>query len=229
MTDPEIRKKLLNYLLEFVTENRRKKFDEIIQHRTRYITVVLEDIFQPQNASAVLRTCDCFGVQDVHIIENRNEYNINPDVALGSFKWLSLKKYNKKEFNTLTCYEHLREQGYRIVATTPHKNDCLLDDLPLEDDKITLVFGTELEGLSSEAIQHADEYVKIPMAGFTESFNISVSVALFLFHLTDKLRRSDIDWQLTEEEMTDIKISWAKSSIKSADTLEEGFCGLIDS
>ncbi len=229
MTDPEIKRKLLNYLLEFVTENRRNRFDEIIQHRTRYITVVLEDIFQPQNASAVLRTCDCFGVQDVHIIENRNEYNLNPDVALGSSKWLSLKKYNEKEFNTLTCYEHLREQGYRIVATTPNRDDCLLDDLPLEDDKIALVFGTELEGLSNEAIQYADEYVKIPMTGFTESLNISVSAALLLFYLTNKLRRSGIDWQLTEEEIIDIKISWAKGSIKSADALEEGFYGLIDS
>ncbi len=220
--DSEIKQKLLEHLLGFISENKRLKFDEIVQSRTRHITVVLEDIFQPHNASAVLRSCDCFGVQDVHIIENRNTYEVNQNVALGSSKWLNLLKYNEADNNTLEAFKKLRKDGYKIVATTPHKHDQLLEDLPL-DGKIALVFGTELEGLSQLAIDEADEYVKIPMYGFTESFNISVSAALSLFYLTEKLRKSGINWSLGQEEIIDVKLNWAKSVIKKADVIEQNF------
>ena len=220
--DVKTKQLLLEHLLSFISDNKRSKFEKIIQSRTRHITVVLEDIFQPHNASAVLRSCDCFGVQDVHIIENRNTYEVNPDVALGSSKWLNLTKYNEQENNTLDAYQKLRNSGYKIVATTPHKHDQLLEDLPL-DDKIALVFGTELNGLSQLAIDEADEYVKIPMYGFTESFNISVSAALSLFYLTEKLRTSEINWKLTPEENIDVQINWAKSVIKKVDIIEKEF------
>ena len=91
---------LFEYLTGFLTEHRKSLFSQIIENRTRYLTVVLEDIYQPQNASAVLRTCDCFGIQDVHIIENKNEYRISPDVALGSSQWLNINRHNKKDLNT---------------------------------------------------------------------------------------------------------------------------------
>jgi len=184
MASFEIKQKYLDYLLAFITANKRNLFQTNIQFRTRYITVILEDIYQSHNASAVMRTCDCFGIQDVHIIENKNEYTLNPDVALGSTKWLSLQKYSNKDFNTLDCFHQLKSEGYRIIATSPHKNDTLLEDLPLHKGKIALAFGTELEGLSPEAIENADEFVKIPMYGFTESYNISVSAAMILFYLT---------------------------------------------
>lgn len=220
--NPEIRKKFLKYLESFITENKRTLFDKIITQRTKHITVALEDIYQSQNASAVLRTCDCFGIQDVHIIENKNTYSVNPDVALGATKWLNLKKYNQEENNTLACYHALREKGYRILATTPHKDDALLDELSL-DTKVALVFGTELEGLSNVAIENADAYVKIPMYGFTESLNISVSAAITLHHLTEKLRNSNLDWKLKEEEMIDTRIMWAKSVIKHPGVHEKAF------
>ena len=220
--DPEIKKRFLQYLEGFITENKRALFEQVIEHRTRHLTVALEDIYQSQNASAVVRTCDCFGIQDVHIIENKNVYSINPDVALGSTKWLNLVKYNAEEENTLACYSTLREKGYRIVATTPHKDDIMLDELEL-DQKTALVFGTELEGLSQTAIDNADAWVKIPMYGFTESFNISVSAAICLHHLSEKLRKSDIAWQLSEEELTDIRISWAMSVVKHAEKYEQEF------
>ncbi|OQX73628.1 MAG: rRNA methyltransferase [Bacteroidetes bacterium 4484_249] len=214
--------KLLNHLLEFVSENKKNLFENIIQYRTRYITVVLEDIFQPHNASAILRTCDCFGVQDVHIIENRNEYEVNPDVALGSSKWLNLIKYNSHEQNTLQAYDELRKKGYRIVATSPHKNDCTLEKLNL-NSKVALIFGTELNGLSDVAINNADEYVKIPMYGFTESFNISVSASIILHYLTEKLRKSNIKWNLSEEEIIDVKLNWVKNVIKKSELIENKF------
>jgi tRNA (guanosine-2'-O-)-methyltransferase len=220
--DREVRIKLLEYLQGFISENKRNLFEKIIEYRTRYITVVMEDIFQPHNASAVLRTCDCFGVQDVHIIENQNKYEVNPDVALGASKWLTLLKYNSEKNNTLLAIQNLKKQGYRIVATTPHQNDQLLDDLIL-DRKFALVFGTELNGLSGVAIEHADEFVKIPMVGFTESFNISVSAAIFLHTLTEKLRKTNFKWQLTEEEKTAIKLEWVKNTLKRSDLLEQKF------
>ena len=214
--------KLLEHLMSFVSEERKKRFSEIIKYRTRHITVVIEDIYQSHNASAVLRSCDLTGVQDVHIIENRNEYEINPEVALGSSKWLDLHKYNEGKDNTLSAYNKLREEGYTIVATTPHKDSKNLDSLNI-DNKVALVFGTELTGLSDLAINSSDEYLRIPMHGFTESYNISVSAALCLFTLTQRLRKSNIDWHLSDNEIVDILLTWARNSISRSETIERHF------
>ena len=218
-----MQKKLIKFLENFISDRRHKLFDTILDNRTDYITVVLEDIFQSQNASAVLRTCDCFGIQNVNIIENLNKYDVNQDVALGSDKWLSMRKYNNKDFNTIEAYKRLREEGYRIVATTPHINDTTLNEFDLEKGRVALVFGTELKGLSSAAIENADEYLKIPMFGFTESFNISVSAAIILNYLTNILRASSIDWKLTDKTKTNIKLDWLRKSIKSSSLLEKQF------
>jgi tRNA (guanosine-2'-O-)-methyltransferase len=222
--NPSDKKELLNFLQEFITPNKKEKIDALILHRTRYITIVLEDIYQSHNASAVLRSCDCFGIQDVHIIENRNKYQINPDVALGSSKWLSLLRYREKENNTEYCLGKLKSEGYRIIATTPHENDFTPDDLPL-GHKVALVFGTEMDGLSQAAMRQADGFVRIPMYGFTESFNISVSAALLLYALTERMRHSGIQWQLTREEMLDIQLEWTKNAIKQPEMLERLFLG----
>ncbi|MBC8315300.1 MAG: RNA methyltransferase [Bacteroidales bacterium] len=214
--------KLLDHLLTFVSENKQQKFREIIQSRTRHITIVLEDIFQPHNASAVLRSCDCFGIQDIHIIENKNSYEVNPDVALGSAKWLNLIKYNKTVQNTTECLNGLKEKGYRIVATTPHKDDFTPENFPL-DNKFALVFGTELEGLTDDALNLADMYIRIPMIGFTESLNISVSAAILLHTMTGRLFSSGIHWKLSDEEMTETLLTWASSVVKKPDLLIRDF------
>jgi tRNA (guanosine-2'-O-)-methyltransferase len=218
----DTKKKLLEFLSTYISENKKQLFDKIIEYRTRHITVVLEDIYQPHNASAVLRSSDCFGIQDVHIIENRNTYEVNPDVALGSSKWLTLIKHNRLNNNTLDAFETLRKQGYRIVATTPHNNDHSLDDLEI-NSKTALVFGNELEGLSDIALKNADDFVKIPMYGFTESFNISVSAAIIFHHLTEKLRKSGINWKLSDDEILDIKLNWVRSVIKRNEIFEKEF------
>jgi tRNA (guanosine-2'-O-)-methyltransferase len=214
---------LYNFLSPHITEKRLSLFNRIIENRTKYLTVVLEDIFQPQNASAVLRSCDCFGIQDVHIIENRNEFEVDTEVSLGSSKWLSLNKYNQEENNSLAAIKRLKKDGYRIVATTPHLNDQELPDFDLSLGKTALVFGTELQGISDTILNEADEFLKIPMFGFTESFNISVSAAIVLHHLTDKLRRSEIDWKLTEEEKIEKKIEWIRSTLKKSELIETRF------
>lgn len=210
------------YLSHFLTENKRMLFDKVAAERTHFLTVVLEDVFQPQNASAVIRSCDCFGIQDVHIIENRNTYEINPNVVMGATKWIDMYKYNDEENNTINCINKLKQKGYKIVATTPHGNQFSLYDLPL-DKPIALFFGTEKLGLSKEVIDHADEFVTIPMYGFTESFNISVSVALCLNVLSRKIREQNVAWQLSEEEQRLLKFEWTKRHLLSWELYEKEY------
>ncbi len=214
---------LIEHLKEIVTPERFSLFERTIEQRTKYITVVLEDIYQPHNASAVLRSCDCFGIQDVHIIENKNKYTINPDVALGSSKWLTLNKYGKKENNTIATINTLKKDGYRIIATTPHTNDVTLEEFDISKGKFALLFGSEQPGLTKAALDRADEYIKIPMYGFTESFNISVSAAISLHTLSHKLRQTNIPFSLSQEEKTDIMLAWLGKSIKAYDLIVKQF------
>jgi tRNA (guanosine-2'-O-)-methyltransferase len=218
---PNVNKQeLLEYLLNFLSENKMNLFDKIITERTKHVTVALEDIFQPQNASAVLRTCDVFGIQDVHIIENENEYNVNPKVVHGASKWINLHKYNQKDNNTLDCINKLKTDGYKVYGTTPHTDDCLIQDISL-DNKVALLFGTELTGLSQLAMDNVDGFVKIPMYGFTESLNISVSASICLYELSKRLKSSNINWQLSEQEKTEQLIVWAKKVIKDGESIEQ--------
>lgn len=197
---------------------------EVLDQRTRFLTVVLEDIYQSHNASAVLRSCECFGIQNVHIIENRNTFEVNPEVVMGASKWLDLHRYQNQDTNTADCLKELKNSGYRLVAATPHKNDCLLEDLPLEE-KTALIFGTEMEGLSETALQMADGFVKIPMRGFTESFNISVSVALTLYHLSKRMRQTTPAWALSADEKEELLLEWMKKSIKNPEQIIDRFMG----
>ena len=213
---------LITYLTGFVTEERKKRFDDIIKNRTRHVSIALEDIYQPHNASAVLRSCDCFGIQDVHIIENANKYTINPDVALGSYKWLNLNKYNKAPNNTIACVEALKAKGYAIAVTSPHKDSYSIENVPL-DKKLALFFGTELQGMSPELEKNAELFVKIPMMGFTESFNISVAAAISMYTLSSRLRKENINWQLSEPEKEEIILQWLRNTIPKAELLEKDF------
>ncbi|WP_372756143.1 TrmH family RNA methyltransferase [Labilibaculum sp.] len=221
--EKKIVKEAVHFLEKFTNERRKDLLDKNIENRTRYITVVLEDIFQPQNASAVMRSCDCFGIQDLHVIENHNEFHLNPDVVMGSSKWVNLHQYNQEKQNTNAAISKLRKQGYRIVATSPHRNDILLPDFDLSKGKAAFFFGTELTGLSDEVMKNADEFVKIPMYGFTESFNISVSAALVLSHLTTALRQSHVNWQLSDHEKFELKLDWLLKSVRSGSELLNEF------
>jgi tRNA (guanosine-2'-O-)-methyltransferase len=218
-----MQKELINYLASFLTHSRYSLFNEVLNNRTRYLTVVLEDIFQTQNASAVIRTCDCFGIQDVHIIENRNIFNVNLEVTRGSTNWLNLQKYNEDSDNTLHALNTLKKQGYQIVATSPHSSDVSLNDFDICSGKIALVFGNEKRGVSDVVKKNADRFLKIPMYGFTESFNISVSAAIILHHLTLEMRKHKIDWMLSDNEKDELILKWLRSTLKSGDLLAENF------
>lgn len=217
------KKKLIEYLSNHVTEQRLAQFNKVLSQRTRYITVALEDIYQSQNASAVLRTMDCFGVQDVHVIENYNQYQINPDVTLGSSKWLTINRYNQKENNTEEAINQLKTKNYRIVATTPHTNQTELENFDVHKGKVAVVMGAEKRGISDVVMDNADEFLKIPMYGFTESYNISVSAAISLYHISTQLKNSDIPWHLTEAEKDDLLLEWLKKSIKKSDLIVQDF------
>ena len=217
------RDQLTVYLSQFMLERRFQLFDHILSNRTEYLTIVLEDIFQSQNASAVLRTCDCFGIQDVHIIENDYNYKINPDVAMGADKWLDIHFYDQEQNNTRSALRKLKKEGYRIVATTPHHDDVDLEKFDLGKGKTALVFGSELPGISDTVMEEADEYLRIPMHGFTESFNISVSAAICMHHLVWRLHQSDIDWHLPDEKIKDMKLDWMIKSLKKPELLIKEF------
>lgn len=213
---------LLNFMESFLNDNKRDLYHQLIKERTRYLTVVVEDIFQSQNASAVLRTADCFGVQDVHIIENINKYQINPDVAMGSTKWLNMYRYRQLEFNTIRCINTLKEKGYQIVATSPHANGVTPFNIPL-DKPIALMFGTELTGLTDIALNMADAKLTIPMYGFTESFNISVSASICMSILVERIRKANVNWQLTEKEMLDVRMMWARRTLNRPELIEKEY------
>jgi tRNA (guanosine-2'-O-)-methyltransferase len=210
------KKALIEHLWQFISENKRQIMSNVIQHRTRHVTVVLEDIFQPHNASAVLRTCDIFGIQDVHIAEEKYKFKAVSSVAMGAAKWVDVYQHA----TIADAIAQLKKQGYRIVATTPHTDSCELPQLPI-DHKMALLFGSEQTGLSQEAMQHADMFVKIPMYGFVESFNISVSVALCLYDIMTRLHQSKIAWQLSDDEKDNLLLEWMGKVSKTAALLQD--------
>ncbi len=212
---------LLNELQKYISEQRINLFNQIIQNRTTHFTVVLEDIYQSHNASAVLRTCDCLGIQNVHIIENRNSYQINEDIALGAEKWLSLHTY--KEPNAVeNCFKNLKNQGYTIAATKLSKEAKKITKYNIHQ-KTAFVFGTELHGITTEVEKHADTFLYIPMYGFTESFNVSVSAGILLFYLHEKLLTETEKWKLSEEEKIKIMLEWCRKTVKTSNIIEKEF------
>lgn len=209
---------VLSELYEIITPNKRELFDRVAAERTQFMTVVLENVYQEHNASAVLRSCDCFGIQTLHVIEKDNQYKVQRDIALGAGRWVDLYNFNRGENPSLDCIRALKDKGYKILATTPHERDVSVNDVAI-DQPFALVFGTERRGISPEIMALADEYVHIPMYGFTESFNISVSVAIVLNVLRERLEKSSIQWKLTPEEQVSLKLKWSKKILRGGDAL----------
>ncbi|MCL4132701.1 UNVERIFIED_CONTAM: hypothetical protein GTU68_019624 [Idotea baltica] len=203
-----------------ITERRKALFEEVLNERTRHFTVVLEDIYQKHNTSAVVRTCDVFGVQDLHIIENKYNSYVSNQVAKGAQKWIDFHEYNQHEHNTKNCINTLRNEGYQIIATTPHNDSCLLEDFDVSK-KSAFVFGVEKEGVSDYMLNEADGYLKIPMCGFTESLNVSVAAAIILQSITQRLKVSNLNWQLSDFEKDEKRLDWTKKTINHVDEIIE--------
>jgi tRNA (guanosine-2'-O-)-methyltransferase len=222
MSDLAYKKALTEYLEGFVSERRRGRLHDVLEERTNHMTLVLEDVYQTHNFSAVLRSADIFGIQTTNFIENRNKYKISEDVSMGSTQWLTLNRYQKFENNTQACLSDLKQQGYKIVATSLHKNSVSLDELDISKP-FALVFGTELTGISKDVEEMADEFVKLPMYGFTESFNISVCAALCMHQLSTRIRKEVPNYGLSLAEKEDIYIEWLKASIRKHDLIIKEF------
>lgn len=211
---------LVEYLSCFVTDRKNLLFAEKVAQRTKHLTVVVENLYQDHNFSAVMRSADCFGIQDVHVVENSYSYRVNDEISLGANQWVNVHRHRGHESNTRHCIAQLKEQGYVIAATTPHKDDV---DLELYDISrpTALLFGTEKEGLTPEALSMADVYVKVPMVGFTESLNISVCAAICMHHLTWKMRQSGVAWQLSDKDKWNTLYTWLRSTLKDPDGIEK--------
>jgi tRNA (guanosine-2'-O-)-methyltransferase len=226
-TQSEIDQLVIQHLLTFVSEKRIQTMERVLSQRTRYVTLVLEDIYQSQNASAAVRTCECLGVQDIHIIEKESSYSVNRKVLKGSNKWIDIIKYKEKnQDNTALCYQHLRSADYKILVTDPDPAGVPIHHINL-DQKIALVMGNEYDGISEYALQYADQKVHIPMFGFTESFNISVSAAICLQTILQKLRAAPIQWQLEESEKQELRLNWLRKSVRRSDLIEQEFLRTI--
>ena len=225
MTDKEIL--VTNHLAQFVSDHKKEFVDRVLNERTRYVTIVLENIYQSQNASATLRTAECMGLQGVHIVENTAKYQLNIRVLKGADKWLELHRYRTRGINnTEACFAKLKSEGYKIFVADPAEDGVSIDDLAI-DNKIALVFGNELRGVSDYAIENADGKIRIPMYGFTESLNISVSVAICLNTIMKKLRESGVAFHLTEEEKRLIRLEWFKKIVRRSELLEREFLRTI--
>ena len=209
---------LFAYLQSLLTDRRKELFKKVLAERTRHFTVVTEDVYQLHNTSAVMRSCDVFGIQDLHVVEEKTSKHIDKEIAMGSQKWVSLHRHDNIE----RCIKDLRKQEYKIIATTPHLDNTSLEDFKIEE-KCAFFFGKENEGLSDYVLSEADRYLKIPMYGFTESLNISVSAAIILQQLVSRLKRSNINWQLSEKERLELEMIWTKKTIKSSQKIIERY------
>ncbi len=208
----------LEYLEGFLTDNRKERFANVLANRTNHFTIVVEDVFQMHNTSAVMRSCEVFGIQQLNIIEQRFGKSIDKEIAMGAQKWVDINTFESVN----SSIEAMRTKGYQIIATTPHNDSCMLSDFDISKPS-AIYFGTEKEGLSEEVIAQADGYIKIPMVGFTESLNISVSAAIIIQDVTTRLRQSGVKWQLSEEEILEKRLHWAKNTIKDIKRIEKRY------
>ncbi len=227
MTPAEI--KVFQHLSQFVPEHKKAFIERVLLQRTRYVTVVLENIYQSQNASATVRTAECMGLQDVHIVEDTAKYHLNIRVLKGSYKWMNLHRYHDRRVNnSQVCFEKLRSEGYRILVADPAPDGLSIDTVDVSAGKIALVFGNELRGASDYSLTHADQKVHIPMFGFTESLNISVSVAICLNTILGKLRGSQTNIGLTEQEKDHIRLAWYRKIVRRSEVVEREFLRTIE-
>jgi tRNA (guanosine-2'-O-)-methyltransferase len=209
---------LLNYLEGFLTENRKEGFLRVLKNRTKHFTIAMEDVYQLHNTSAVMRSCEVFGIQELNVIEQKFGKRIDTEIAMGAQKWVDVFRYNSVQ----SCMDEMRAKGYQIIATTPHDESCFLHEFDITKPA-ALFFGTERDGLSQEVLDQADGFLKIPMVGYTESLNISVSAAIIIQDITTRLRQSAINWHLTEEEIWEKRLDWTRKSIKDIDFIERKY------
>jgi tRNA (guanosine-2'-O-)-methyltransferase len=210
---------ILSEFYNILTDDRIRLFEKIIAERTNHLTVISEDIFQEHNASAIVRTCDSFGIQTLHLIETRNTYQVHEGISRGSNQWVTLEHHYSEGKTTTDILNQLKSRGYKIAATSPHAIEIDIFNLPI-DQPLALLFGAEKKGVTTEAMENADYLVRIPMYGFAESLNVSVAAAITLNILRNRLNQSSILWKLSDKEKLDTLLSWCRKHIKSSELIE---------
>ena len=206
------------YMSQFLTEERVEVLRRTLASRTRYMTILTENTFHPQNASALVRHCEAFGLQDLHTVETRCKFNPNVNIVRGTDKWVDITRHESTEEAIST----LKGAGYRLVATTPHRESCTPETFDVAKGPFCLVFGTEHAGVSDEIIEAADEYLRIPMCGMVESLNVSASAAILIYMLSQRMRLTpSIDWTLKEDDAREMLFRWVMSSVKDSERILE--------
>ena len=211
---------IYDYLQQFLTDERLSKIEHFSKESSDFVLPVMEDVYQFRNAAAIVRSVEACGFHHVVALEEENVFNPNLKVTKGAETWVQVEKMP----NNLDSLKEIKSRGYRILAVSPEKNATMLPDYEVKEP-IALVFGTELEGVSDEILDFADETLAIPMFGFTKSFNVSVAAAICMYELKQKLMKSGIEYQLSDEKLLELKIRWAKNSIKSSEQILERFLG----
>ncbi|MFP4362584.1 MAG: TrmH family RNA methyltransferase [Spirochaetia bacterium] len=204
-----------------VSNTRLEKINRVAEARTDKLVVVLEDIYYTQNMSAVIRTCECLGIQNVYVIGSIPYARVNKHVALGASQWVTLHRRHKEPKSGVLT--ELREAGYRLCTTSLSADAVSIYDYNPIEQKTAVILGNELNGVSETALKHADVNLSIPMYGFSDSFNISVSAAIICSTFTDRLRAQGAEGLLSPDQQMELKLQWMKSSIKRADEIEREY------
>ena len=200
----------LDYMNEFITEERKKVLQRTVSQRTHYMRIMTENMFHPQNASAIMRHCEAFGIQQIHTVEDRCKFDPSVNIVRGTHKWVDVEHHE----NTAEALAALKAEGYRIVATTPHRCSATPESFDVTKGKFALVFGTEHAGISDEVIEAADDFLMIPMCGMVESLNVSASAAILIYMLSERIRQSVDGWQLSDSERLKLLTRWTMSSVR---------------
>lgn len=209
---PEWYDERTDYMSGFLTGERIQTLRRTLAMRTRYMTILTENTFHPQNASALVRHCEAFGVQDLHTVETMCRFDPSVNIVRGTDKWIDIIRHDSTE----EAIASLKASGYRIVATTPHRESCTPETFDVEKGRFCLVFGTEHAGVSPQIISAADEFLRIPMCGMVESLNVSASAAILIYMLSQRMRLSDVAWRLSETERSEVMFRWVMSSVRDA-------------
>ena len=197
---------------------RLARLDEVLGRRTRNLTLFLENVHDPHNAAACLRSAEAFGIQDVYVVEGENRFEPSRRVVQGADKWLHLRRFEE----TRTCLDTLRARGYRVFVSD------LRASRPLDEIDVTarvaLAFGTERDGASDTLLAGADGTFIVPMRGFAQSFNVSVAVALSLSQAV-RTRSAALgpDGDLPPEERELLRREWLRLALKRGDEIERAF------
>lgn len=203
------------WLAEFMLPERYDVLRRTVAMRMRYMTILAENTFHPQNAAALIRHCEAFGLQQMHTVETVCRFNPNAAIVRGTDRWVDIRRHR----STAEAIAALRGEGYRIVATTPHREDTTPESFDVTRGRFALVFGTEHAGISEEVLASADEFLRIPMCGMVESLNVSASAAILIYMLSERMRRQVEGWNMTAAEQAATLYGWMCRSVKDSEEI----------